>query len=231
MRIDLTNKPIHFGRQETAGGNPPPNNEGTPPPNPGVTQEQFQQVTSQLARLTEQNQEYARLLLDPSYLEFIASKQGGDSQGGRPRGDTSGAQPKQGAEPDWDNMSMKDFAQYMMMALKGEINAAVTPIRDTTEMDRANRDIQATAAKHEDFWLYQKEMFELAKRNPNLTAQQCYNLAKAEVGPRQPKPKPTPGATPNNPQGGNVVEPKTKGTAAALERAWQQVVGNKDSLA
>jgi hypothetical protein len=90
-------------------------------------------------------------------------------------------QPRVEPEPDWDTMTNKEVAQYIMTQVGTNvgnlIKKTVEPMQSHAEAERVSRDIQSTAAKFPDFWDHREKMVELAERHPTLTAEEAYHLA------------------------------------------------------
>lgn len=90
-------------------------------------------------------------------------------------------QQPQEEEPDWDTMSNKEVAHYLMSRIGSKVGEimqkTVGPVQSQVEADRVARDIQATSTKYPDFWDYREKMVSIAERHPTLTAEEAYHLA------------------------------------------------------
>src|SRR5262245_40829167 len=117
-------------------------------------QARVEELTQTNQKFAKKNEEYERILLDPNYLEYVAS--GGARAREKPQAKAE--------EVDFDSMSNKDLAEYLLRSVQGYINQTVQPLHQKSEVDAAVTDIKETAAKHEDYWVYKDEMLKIANR-------------------------------------------------------------------
>src|SRR5262245_31690635 len=94
-----------------------PNNEG--------------QLREEVARLSGKLGEYERMVLDPSYLEYLAT-----------RGRSGSRNPETQQEPDFDNMSQKDLVDYLKRYVTGTVNNAVVPLDTQAKVNATVADVK-----------------------------------------------------------------------------------------
>lgn len=149
---------------------------------------------------------------------------------------------------DLDDMNNTQLADYILNEIQEMGNNLMVEI----QTNKVLREIDKCEAKHDDFWQYQEEIFKISTKNPTLSIEQAYKLAKDEAGPKgDPKDKtggPTPPITqkilnlPPKPQFGGerpgVAPNATRqgsdqpvSIKSAAERAWDEAIGkDKNSL-
>jgi hypothetical protein len=146
----------------------------------------------------------------------------------------------------WDDMSNTELVQNLVNLVRPDLVNLDTKI----ETIKAMNEIDKCEARHDDFWEYKEQIRDIAIKNPTLSIEQAYKLAKGdkveakrsnEAGdPVKDKkkgllytlpPRPTsigekPGVAP-----GSTRTSSTKSLKEATERAWDEVVGKgKDSV-
>lgn len=186
---------------------------------PQVSQADLDALREEIKGLKSKNGEYEKLLLDPGFLEYTATKAMGSL--GR-NGSGKGRQTDQGDdEIDIDSMTPKQLVEYMMARINGELERRITPVARGNELAAAQRQVEAAAAKYQDFWEYKDEMLTLAKRNPALTPEEAYHIAKGTVGKKPAKPAPRTETPGGGPRASRTPE-KPKGFNSAFEAAWKE---------
>ena len=149
-----------------------------------ITQEQLdaavakssEEANAKVANLTTQLAERDELLDSP---EFMAKLVGDDK--------TKTDKTNDG-KIDWNNISMEQAAGKIIESvstlmddkLKG-ISGETNKVKFAQQLEKANQDIKACQARHDDFDTYKNGMVELAKANPYLSAEQAYRLAKMDT--------------------------------------------------
>jgi hypothetical protein len=169
-----------------------------------------EELKAELERYKGKTGEYERLLLDPSYLEFVAG-----------RGDATPQAPVQRAQKedvDFDSMTNKDLVEYLVNTFRGELRQNLAPVAQNQQLAEMQRQVAEAQDRYKDFWDYKIEMVKLARSNPALTADDAYHIAKGRAGDRPRKPSrssepPTGGAsTRRNPP---------KGFESKFAEAWR----------
>lgn len=146
-------------------------------------------------------------------------------------------------EVDFDSMSNTQLVQFLSQRLDEALGARLSSVETTVETLKVLREIDKAEAKHEDFWDYKDEIKSISIRNPTLSIEEAYQLAKSgkppkekgkegeekvvttrtekllKLPPRVSGEKPT-GVAPSATKTG-----QTKGIKSAAEKAWDDVVG------
>lgn len=177
--------------------------------------ESLQQQNEQLQRRLEI---LAQNMMSPDYVQYLEAKRMAE-YGGYQQPDP---QPKSEPEPDFDpdTASQRELVEYVTKKVSslieqrvGEVDKQVKRQEYESQYEKAQREVQEVMQKYPDFNYYRMDMIELAKRHPNISAEDAYLLAKAKVGGRrtptsrtsqkqpstqQPRPNPQGGARPGN---------------------------------
>lgn len=165
-------------------------------------------------QLQQKNNEYENLLLDPTYLDFLAN--GNNRQAVQRVAQQQAPSPGQ---VDWDSMTNKDLAEYMVATMRGMLNSAVVPMQQTQQVRDAMQQVQAAQQKYPDFVEYKDSMLRIAQRNPNITAEEAYHIAKGQNPRRPTAPKKSAGSPPAG--GGSTASAADKGFNSAFLKAWE----------
>jgi hypothetical protein len=181
---------------------------------PTVTPEEVAELKNQLKAAQDRISQYEQMLLDPAYLEFLAT-QGIDTKGRK----------VEQQQVDLDNMSQKDLVEYILASVKGLINEAITPLKQEATVNAAVAQVKEAAAKYPDFWEYRDEMIRLAKMHPSLTAEEAYHLAKAKTASRPKRPS-KPAETPTG--GAQMKRKPPEGFEAKFLEAWREAGFSKE---
>lgn len=82
-----------------------------------------------------------------------------------------------------EDMSNQELVSYIMQGVQKQGEAVLTEVQTLKVL----REIDKASATHEDFWDYEKEVYQYAVNNPTLTIEQCYKLAKTDEskGPKK----------------------------------------------
>lgn len=141
-------------------------------------------------------------------------------------------------------MNNLQLAQFIVDTISEQGGARIAKLETAIESLKVLTEINQTEKKHEDFWQFEKDVRRIAMRNPTLSIEDAYRLAKAEKG-EQPKgqgeegPKPksrtetilhlpprVPGERPSGvTPSSTAVESKGLSIREAALKAWDEVVG------
>lgn len=177
-----------------------------------VSKEDYDKIVKLHEDTRRKADEMERMILDPEYAEFMTERKNGKK-------DAEKKVDEEDEEADLDGMTPKQLTKYMLGEVQKMIHKEVSPLQSNIEVDKAMQDIERTAAKHEDFWDYKESMYNLAKSNPKLSAEQCYVLAKATTQAKPKRPA-TASETPSSRSGGE--KPRPKGLSSAFDIAWKK---------
>lgn len=114
----------------------------------------------------------------------------------------AGASPST-SQVDWDALASdpQAFAQFLMAQVQ---ETYVSPILERLELLRVREEIRECKAKYPDFDEYREQVFQIGVKNPYLTLEEAYQLAKAGRGSVRAE---KPGAPPVAPQKQKVPPP------------------------
>jgi len=214
------------GGEDEPKGDPPEDSQGPTKAEVAELQQQLQQAEGNRKKLEA-------MLLDPSYVEFIATRtKGGVKE--KPEGKAAED------EPDFDAMSTKDLVKFLDGRWEQRVSELVKGVREESAHDRSVRVINETAGRHADFWEYRETLEQIAQAYPNLHPEHAYLLAKQLPKPAKAaaareevaaavEPRATPSERPSNANRSTRVPAAANG-ADAFKKAWKQHVGNKESL-
>ena len=183
-----------------------------------VSRLDYEALQSQNAQLQRRLEILAQNMMSPEYVQFLESKRMAEYGGYQ----QPNPQPQPEPEPDFDpdTASQRELVEYVTKKVAnlieqrvGEVDKQVKRQEYESQYEKAQREVQETMRKYPDFGNYRLEMIEIAKRHPNISAEEAYLLAKAKAGgirtptPRtsqkqpstqQPRPNPQGGARPGN---------------------------------
>ena len=179
---------------------------------------EYEALQSQNDQLQKRLEILAQNMMSPDYVQYLESKRmaeyGGYNQ--------PGPQPKSEPEPDFDpdTASQRELVEYVTKKVAnlieqrvGEVDKQVKRQEYESQYEKAQREVQEAMRKYPDFGNYRLDMVEIAKRHPNISAEEAYLLAKAKSGgmrtptsrtsqkqpsTQQPRPTPQGGARPGN---------------------------------
>ncbi len=179
------------------------------------TDDQAKEVQGKLDAANNRIAEYERLLLDPSYLEFVA----GRGQDGHQQVQRKVVQRAAEEQVDLDSMSNKELVDYILATMRGELRQTVEPVQKGVQFAEMQRQVNETSAKYPDFWDFRNDMVNLARNHPTLTAEDAYLIAKGKASKAPKKP-----AKPSEPPvGGNQMKRKpAEGFESKFLEAWRQ---------
>lgn len=187
----------------------------------GVSQEQFDTLKAQNEALSKKNQDYEYMLLDPEYVNFVASK-------GK-RGENRGSEkPSKEEEVDFEGMSKKELVDYILSGVSKTVKDEVSPLRSEVNMNAYVGQVKECMGKYPDYLDYKDEMIATAKKHPTMSADEVYHLTKSYVKAK-PKREPVRSELPGNRERGEKLN-KKKGFDGAFDSAWKDVFGAKDTV-
>lgn len=205
---------------------PDPNENKDDKTPPAVTLDDLKKLDERVTAAEARAAKAEGALLDPSYVDYIATKAAGKNAKTDPNnGNGKGGEKKEVKAGD---LTPEEFEAQLDAKADEKIAKAIDPVKQALLTKQALDDVKETAAKYPDFWEYQKEMTELAKQYPNLSAERAYKLAKAE-GPKEPK-KPAESEKPTGMAATKIVREPAKGFGAKADAAWNKVFG-KETIA
>src|SRR5262245_17862072 len=172
---------------------------------------EYESLKAVVEQLKGKNSEYERLLLDPSYIEFIASR-------GQPAARQVVQQQAASDGVDLDSMTQKELAEYLVRTFEGMLNARVQPVTQEMQFTEMQRQVREVSGKYSDFWDFKDDMIKLARQNPTLSAEDTYHIAKGR-GNEKPK-VPTRRSEPPTGGGGKTVRKAPEGFEAKFAEAW-----------
>ena len=183
-----------------------------------VSRLDYEALQSQNAQLQRRLEILAQNMMSPDYVQYLEAKRMAEYGGYQ----QPNPQPQPEPEPDFDpdTASQRELVEYVTKKVAnlieqrvGEVDKQVKRQEYESQYEKAQREVQETMRKYPDFGNYRMEMIEIAKRHPNISAEDAYLLAKAKVGGRrsptprtsqkqastqQPRPTPQGGARPGN---------------------------------
>ena len=183
-----------------------------------VSRLDYEALQSQNAQLQRRLEILAQNMMSPDYVQFLESKRMAEYGGYQ----QPNPQPQPEPEPDFDpdTASQRELVEYVTKKVAnlieqrvGEVDKQVKRQEYESQYEKAQREVQETMRKYPDFGNYRMEMIEIAKRHPNISAEEAYLLAKAKAGgirtptlrtsqkqpsTQQPRPTPQGGARPGN---------------------------------
>lgn len=212
MREEL---PENLNQQENLSDQ---NQEGENQPSEFVSRLDYEALQEQNAQLQRRLEILAQNMMSPDYVQYLESKrmaEYGGYQQPKPQ-----PQPEPEPEFDPDTASQRELVEYVTRKVAnlieqrvGEVDKQIKRQEYETQYEKAQREVQEAMRKYPDFNNYRLDMIEIAKKHPNISAEDAYLLAKAKAvgrrsltprtGQKQPptqQPRPTPqgGARPGN---------------------------------
>lgn len=187
-------------------------------PSEFVDRLEYESLQSQNEQLQRRLEILAQNMMSPDYVQYLEAKRMSE-YGGYHQPDP---QPQPEPEPDFDpdSASQRELVEYVTKKVAnlvdqrvGEVDKQVKRQEYESQYEKAQREVQEAMKKYPDFNHYRTDMVEVAKRHPNISAEEAYLLAKAKAGsrrvptprtgqkqvaPTQPKPSPQGGARPGN---------------------------------
>ncbi len=179
--------------------------------------ESLQQQNEQLQRRLEI---LAQNMMSPDYVQYLESKRMAEYGGYQQPQPQPEPQPEPEPDFDPDTASQRELVEYVTKKVSslieqkvGEVDKQIKRQDYESQYEKAQREVQETMKKYPDFTNYRMDMIEIAKKHPNISAEEAYLLAKAKAGGRrtlaprtvqkqastqQPRPNPQGGARPGN---------------------------------
>ena len=160
-----------------------------------VSRLDYEALQEQNAQLQRRLEILAQNMMSPDYVQYLESKrmaEYGGYQQPKPQ-----PQPEPEPEFDPDTASQKELVEYVTRKVAnlieqrvGEVDKQIKRQEYETQYEKAQREVQEAMRKYPDFNNYRVDMIEIAKKHPNISAEDAYLLAKAKaVGRRSPTPR------------------------------------------
>ena len=160
-----------------------------------VSRLDYEALQSQNAQLQRRLEILAQNMMSPDYVQYLESKrmaEYGGYQQPKPQ-----PQPEPEPEFDPDTASQRELVEYVTRKVAnlieqrvGEVDKQIKRQEYETQYEKAQREVQEAMRKYPDFNNYRVDMIEIAKKHPNISAEDAYLLAKAKaVGRRSPTPR------------------------------------------
>ena len=189
MREEL---PENLNQQENLSDQ---NQEGENQPSEFVSRLDYEALQEQNAQLQRRLEILAQNMMSPDYVQYLESKRMAEYGGYyQPK-----PQPQLEPEPEFDpdTASQKELVEYVTKKVAnlieqriGEVDKQIKRQEYETQYEKAQREVQEAMRKYPDFNNYRVDMIEIAKKHPNISAEDAYLLAKARaVGRRSPTPR------------------------------------------
>ena len=89
----------------------------------------------------------------------------------RSRGGTDEASS---GELDFEKMTPKEFAKFVVNSTLGEVQRALKPIVDRVEVLRVRSEVREAQDKYPDFMDFKDDIFKIAMNNPSLSIEDAY---------------------------------------------------------
>lgn len=77
-------------------------------------------------------------------------------------------------EQDFENMTPKDFAQFVVGSTLKEVQTALKPLVDRVEVLRVRSEVGECKEKYSDFMDFKEDVFKAAMNNPSLSLEDAY---------------------------------------------------------
>lgn len=189
MREEL---PENLNQQENLSDQ---NQEGENQPSEFVSRLDYEALQEQNAQLQRRLEILAQNMMSPDYVQYLESKRMAEYGGyQQPK-----PQPQLEPEPEFDpdTASQRELVEYVTRKVAnlieqrvGEVDKQIKRQEYETQYEKAQREVQEAMRKYPDFNNYRVDMIEIAKKHPNISAEDAYLLAKAKaVGRRSPTPR------------------------------------------
>lgn len=190
-------------------------------PSEYVERLEYESLQAQNEQLQRRLEILAQNMMSPDYIQYLESKRLGE-YGGYPQPNQTQVPAPTQPETDFDpdTASQRELVEYVTKKVSslieqkvGEVDKQIKRQDYESQYEKAQREVQEAMKKYPDFNHYRTDMVEVAKRHPNISAEEAYLLAKAKAGsrrvpnprtgqrqvtPTQPKPSPQGGARPGN---------------------------------
>jgi hypothetical protein len=89
--------------------------------------------------------------------------------------------------PNLDDMSNTEVAHFIVEEINRQAAERLNKVEVSIETLRVLREIDKTASKYDDFWLYENEVKDSTMANPSMTIEDAYLLAKQKSPKQAPK--------------------------------------------
>lgn len=171
------------------------------------------QAVEDVEKLRNRLAEYERMLLDPDYLEYLATK-----------GEKRLEEERREAPQKLADLDDEKKLEYLLGKVKEVVQQEIGSFRREMTLREVQRQIEEVAKRYPDFFEYKDEMVEIAKRHPTIGPEEAYLLAKSR------KPKVAPKARVEPPVGGSGSRAKVGGDfRAAFEEAWKRTFRGEEA--
>jgi len=185
-----------------------------------VPKAEFEQLKSKAEETTRTMEDLRNKLLDPEYISYLETKN-------KPKPALPGTTPV-----NLQSMTLEQLQGLIATGVATSVQDALKPINQRLGQVQIRQELDDVKARHTDFDDHKDKIVEILNGSDNeLTIEQAYLLAKAQVGEATPKPKETPPAKPaqgnEKPSSRVPVEGDTiktfKDPHAAAQAAWAEV--------
>ena len=185
-----------------------------------VSRLDYEALQSQNAQLQRRLEILAQNMMSPDYVQYLEAKRMAEYGGYQQPNPQPQPQPEPEPNFDPDTASQRELVEYVTKKVAnlieqrvGEVDKQIKKQEYETQYEKAQREVQEAMRKYPDFSNYRMDMIEIAKKHPNISAEEAYLLAKAKAGGRrtptprtgqkqlptqQPRPTPQGGARPGN---------------------------------
>ena len=185
-----------------------------------VSRLDYEALQAQNDQLQKRLEILAQNMMSPDYVQYLEAKRMAEYGGYQQPNPQPQPQPEPEPEFDPDTASQRELVEYVTKKVAnlieqrvGEVDKQVKRQEYESQYEKAQREVQEAMKKYPDFSNYRMDMIEIAKKHPNISAEEAYLLAKAKAGGRrtptprtgqkqaltqQPKPTPQGGARPGN---------------------------------
>ena len=152
----------------------------------------YELLQSQNAQLQRRLEILAQNMMSPDYVQYLEAKRMAEYGGYQQP--NSQPQPQPEPEPDFDpdTASQRELVEYVTKKVAnlieqrvGEVDKQVKRQEYESQYEKAQREVQEAMKKYPDFSNYRMDMIEIAKKHPNISAEEAYLLAKAKAGGRR----------------------------------------------
>lgn len=157
-----------------------------------VSRLDYEALQSQNAQLQRRLEILAQNMMSPDYVQYLEAKRMAEYGGYQQPNPQPQPQPEPEPEFDPDTASQRELVEYVTKKVAnlieqrvGEVDKQVKRQEYESQYEKAQREVQEAMKKYPDFSNYRMDMIEIAKKHPNISAEEAYLLAKAKAGGRR----------------------------------------------
>ena len=162
-----------------------------------VSRLDYEALQEQNAQLQRRLEILAQNMMSPDYVQYLEAKRMAEYGGYQQPNPQPQPQPEPEPNFDPDTASQRELVEYVTKKVAnlieqrvGEVDKQIKRQEYETQYEKAQREVQEAMRKYPDFSNYRMDMIEIAKKYPNISAEEAYLLAKAKaVGKRSPTPR------------------------------------------